>query len=64
NKSGLIELTCVGADIFKKAFSLNFDGVTKSLASIRRDKANLLEAEFNNPGRPLGFIAKAQEVFS
>lgn len=63
-KPGLIELTCVGADIFKKAFSLNFDGVTKSLASIRRDKANLLEAEFNNPGRPLGFIAKAQEVFS
>lgn len=62
-KPGKVELVFQCLAQFQDAFKRDFGKVSKTLASVRKDKANLIEHEMNNPNRPLSYIVKAQDHF-
>ncbi|MEJ6522205.1 hypothetical protein PQI64_20830 [Shewanella bicestrii] len=62
-RPGKVEIIFQGLGVFRDAFTLRFGSVNKTIASIRKAKAELLEHEVNNPSRPLSFLVKAQDRF-
>ena len=63
-RPGKAELLFQGLGVFKEAFQLKFGSVSKTLATVRKTKAELLEHEMNNPSLPLSYIVKAQDNFN
>ncbi|WP_404366756.1 hypothetical protein [Marinobacter sp.] len=62
-KPGKIEILCQGLGAFGDVFTLRFGRAAKTLATIRKTKADLLEHEANNPHLPLSYIIKSQDEF-
>lgn len=63
-RPGKVELIFQGMGVIRDSFTLRFGSVVKTLASVRKMKAELLEHEVNNPSRPLSYIVKAQDKFN
>lgn len=60
-RASTVEVIFQGAGLFKDALSLKFGKVSKTLATIRQSKADLMLHEINNPNLPLSYIVKAQD---
>ncbi|TVU91032.1 hypothetical protein [Vreelandella titanicae] len=57
------EIFFITAGAVKDLMLLKPQKVANTIASFRSKKADLLQAELNNPGRPLAFVVKAQQEF-
>ncbi|MEZ8852002.1 hypothetical protein AB6E22_13020 [Vibrio cyclitrophicus] len=62
-RPGKVEMLFQTAGTFMNSFLGKYITVANSLAKVRKENAELLEHEKNNPNRPLSFVVKAMDEF-
>lgn len=62
-RAGRAEIFFLAMGAIKDFLSLKPEKVRNTIAHFRKNRANLMQAEMDNPGRPLGFVVKAKEKF-
>lgn len=62
-RPGKVELVFQAAGVVVDAFTLRFGSVSKTIASLRKDRADLMAHELENPGRPLSYVVRVQDTF-
>jgi len=60
---GKVEVLFTGLAIFRDSFTFRFGSVSRTIATLRKEKASLIEHELKSPARPLSYIVKAQDCF-